>query len=79
MTLDEAVANYEQATRNLTMARDASTATRRMYTLDGTATARQVADANQASLDARRALEHARDQLVAAALDATSHHAQGAA
>lgn len=51
----------------------------RLTRRDHDATPRQVADANQASLDARRALEHARDQLVAAALDATSHHAQGAA
>jgi len=51
----------------------------RLTRLDHDATPREIAKANQASLDARRALEHARDQLVAAALDATSHHAQGAA
>lgn len=68
MTLDEAVANYEQATRNLGMARDASTATRRMYTLHGTATARQWANANQRAIDTHHQWKTARDQLVSAAL-----------
>lgn len=68
MTLDEAAVAYRQATRNLTVARDASVATRRLYH-DGKATARQWAAANQRALDARDAWEAARDALVAAALE----------
>lgn len=75
MTLDEAAAAY----RNAAIAAHNAAARSRLTRRDLDATGRQIADANQASLDARRALEHARDQLVAAALDATSHHAQGAA
>ena len=42
---------------------------------DPHATPREIAKANQASLDAHQALDHARDQLVAAAL---AHHCDGA-
>ncbi len=70
MTLDEAAARYRQATRNLHMARDAATATRRLHH-DSKATAREWADANMRAIDARTAWETARDELVAAALEAT--------
>lgn len=49
MTLDEAAARYRQATRNLHMARDAATATRRLHH-DSKATAREWADANMRAI-----------------------------
>ena len=70
MTLDEAADRYQQATRNLTMARDAATTTRRLHH-NGKATNRQWANANQHALDARTAWQEARDQLVTAALNHT--------
>ena len=70
--LTEAADRYRAAAIAAHNAAARSRLTRR----DLDATPRQVADANQASLDARRALEHARDQLVAAAL---AHHCDGAA
>ena len=63
-TLDDAARRYRTAAIRLHNARTRSTLTRR----DTTATSRQIAAANQAALDARHALEHARDELVAAAL-----------
>jgi hypothetical protein len=63
-TLYEAADRYRAAA---IAARDAA-ARSRLTRRDPDATPREIAKANQASLDARRALEHARDQLVAAAL-----------
>lgn len=47
----------------------------RLTRLDHDATPREIARANQASLDARQTLDRARDELVAAAL---AHHCDGA-
>lgn len=69
--LTEAADRYRAAAIAAHNAATRSRLTRR----DHDATPRQVADANQASLDARRALEHARDQLVAAALAHTGDEA----
>ena len=67
MTLHEAADRYRAAALAAHNAAARSRLTRR----DLDATPREVAKANQASLDARRALEHARDELVAAALEHT--------
>ena len=67
MTLHEAADRYRAAAIAAHNAAQRSRLTRR----DLDATGREIARANQASLDARRALEHARDQLVAAALEHT--------
>ena len=63
--LEAAAAAYRAAVIAAHNAATRSRLTRR----DRDATGREIARANQASLDARRALEHARDQLVAAALE----------
>jgi hypothetical protein len=60
--LHAAADRYRAAEAELVAARAQSVGTRRH------GRTRDIAKANQASLDARRALEHARDQLVAAAL-----------
>lgn len=65
--LHEAAGRYRAAA----IAAHNAAARSRLTRLDRDATGREIADANQASLDARRALEHARDQLVAAALEHT--------
>lgn len=70
--LHEAAAAYRAAALAAHNAAARSRLTRR----DLDATPRQVADANQASLDAHQALDRARDQLVVAAL---AHHCDGAA
>ena len=70
--LTEAADRYRAAAIAAHNAATRSRLTRR----DRDAPGREIARANQASLDARRALEHARDQLVAAAL---AHHCDGAA
>lgn len=70
--LHEAAAAYRAAAIAARNAAARSRLTRR----DPDATPRETTKANQASLDARRALEHARHELVAAAL---AHHCDGAA
>ena len=67
MRLHEAAVEY----RTSRVVYEAASARSRLTRLDRDATGREIARANQASLDARRALEHARDQLVAAALEHT--------
>lgn len=69
--LHEAAAAYRAAA----LAAHNAAARSRLTRQDADATWRDVARANQASLDARRALEHARDELVAAALE---HDCDGA-
>lgn len=63
--LHEAAAAYRAAAIAARNAAARSRLTRR----DPDATPRETTKANQASLDARRALEHARHELVAAALE----------
>lgn len=65
MNLTEAAGRYRAAAIAAHNAATRSRLTRR----DHDATPREIAKANQASLDARRALEHARHELVAAALE----------
>ena len=72
MTLDEAADRYRAAA---IAARNAA-ARSRLTRQDADATWRDVARANQASLDAHQALDRARDQLVVAAL---APHCDGAA
>lgn len=64
MTLDEAADRYRAAEVELAEAREWAS-TLRLATPGFT---REARAANQAALDARHALEHARDELVAAAL-----------
>lgn len=72
MTLHEAADRYRAAALAAHNAATRSRLTRQ----DADATWRDVARANQASLDAHQALDRARDQLVVAAL---AHHCDGAA
>lgn len=65
MTLDEAAARYRQAARNLATARAHSAHVRRQ------GNTRETTRANDLALAARAAHEHARDELVAAALTHT--------
>lgn len=72
MRLHAAADAYRTA---LAVAAEAATRSR-LTRQDADATWREVARTNQASLDAHKAFEHARDQLVAAAL---AHHCDEAA
>ena len=76
VNLDQARAAYRHACHALDTARQRAQDARRAH-WNGTGTHHAMTTANQAAIDARAAWETARDELVAAALAATSHHAQG--